>query len=84
MYGKHNIALDEPERKADMEATAKFLWDAKKRLAGFEKALIAVPTSPPGASGGSVGSSNEALIDALKKIDGNNTRVNLDCTTFKG
>ena len=84
VYDKHNVSLEDENRQADMEATAKFLWDAKKWLAGFEKALIAVPTSPSDASGGSGSASNAALIDALKKIGGNNTRVNLDCTTFKG
>ena len=61
MYDKYNIALDEPERKADMEATATFLWDAKKKLAGYEKGLIAVPASPSGAAVGPVGDSNKVL-----------------------
>ena len=36
IYDKYNMSLEESERKADMDATAKFLWDAKKRLVGFE------------------------------------------------
>ena len=84
VYDKFNIPLEDTDRKADMEATASFLWDAKKKLAGFEKDLVAAPTSPLDASGGHVSGSNAELIDALKKIGGNNTKVNLDCITFKG
>ena len=65
VYDKFNIALEDAERKADMEATASFLWDAKKKLAGFEKDLVAAPTSPLDASGAHVSGSNAELIDAL-------------------
>ena len=55
-----------------------------RKTFSVEKAFIAVPTSPSDASSETVGASHAALIDALKKIGGNNTRVNLDCSTFKG
>ena len=46
IYDKYNISLEEASRKTDMEETDKFIWDAKKLLAGFEKTLVAVPGPP--------------------------------------
>ena len=46
IYDKYNISLEDANRKTGMEETDKFLWDAKKLLAGFEKTLVAVPGPP--------------------------------------